>query len=128
VYNFYLRLNRITLLFPVKRFTLFIYVYELRKKVKLLKLSTEGKNMIIKHKKHKLLMGNFGYVCSETGAEQNYREICPRNTYIIYTLGTLVLINRLKTITSARSLNHSNRVMIKRGGWIKSVGLGTQCR
>jgi len=81
--------------------------------------------MIIKRKKHKLLTGNFGYVCSETGAKQNYHEICLRNTY---TLQTLVLINRLKTITSARSLNHSNRVMIKRGGWIKSVGLGRQCR
>lgn len=56
-------------------------------------------------------MGNFGYVCSEMRATQNYREICLRNTYI---LRTLVLINRLKTITSARSLNHSNRVMIKR--------------
>lgn len=128
MYNFCLWLNRTMLLFHVKRFTLCSYIMNFEKKVKLLKSSTEGKNMIIKRKKHKLLMGNFGYVCSETGAKQNYREICLRNTYIIYTLRTLVLINRLKTITSARSLNHSNRVMIKRGGWIKSVGLGRQCR
>jgi len=118
-----MRLNLTILWFPVKRFTLFIY--------ELLKSSTEGEDMIIKRKKYKLLMGNFGYVCSEMRATQNYREICLWNTYIyiyIYILRTLVLINRLKTITSARSLNHSNRVMIKRGGWIRSIGLGRQCR
>jgi len=74
MYNFRVWLNLIIIRFPVKRFTLFIH--------ELLKSSTEGKDMIIKRKKHKLLMGNFGYVCSETRATQNYHEICLRNTYI----------------------------------------------
>jgi len=69
-----MRLNLTILWFPVKRFTLFIY--------ELLKSSTEGEDMIIKRKKHKLLMGNFRYVCSEMRATQNYREICLRNIYI----------------------------------------------